>query len=299
MQTLPALESLRCFVEAARHLSFRAAAGVVSLTPAALGQRIRQLEVQLGVSLFERTTRKVVLTEAGLRLLPQAQLALGAVLACGGVARGEGVPAPQDLAIGTRHELGMSWIRPMLSRLRTRHPGITFHLYFGSGSDILLRVRAGEINCAVGSMRVDDPRLDSIPLHREDYVLVGAPRLMSRQPFRRSQDARHHTLIDERPALPLYSYLRDALPAADRMAFERILYLGTIAAIRDAILDGEGVGVLPAYFVADALRKRRLVRLLPGTKASHDLFRLIFRADDPRRSLYQALADSLRASPLQ
>src|SRR6185369_16952499 len=218
---------------------FRSAARVVALTPAAVGQRVRQLEEQLGQQLFHRTTRRVVVSEAGLRLLPQAQAAVAAVEACGPAARGETGPAPQEVVLGTRHELGMSWILPMLRPLRRRHPHLTFHLYFGSGSDILLRVRGGEIDCAVGSMRVDDPRLDSVALHREDYMLVGAPHLLRVLPLRRPAEARGHTLLDERPALPLYAYWRDAAAVKDRLAFQRVVCLGTIAAIRAGVLAGE------------------------------------------------------------
>src|SRR5689334_25354523 len=61
-------ESLRCFLAAARLLNFRNASRAVALTPAAFGQRIRQLEEQLGVELFARTTRSVSLTERGIAL---------------------------------------------------------------------------------------------------------------------------------------------------------------------------------------------------------------------------------------
>src|SRR6266496_3763034 len=125
----PSLESLRCFVEAARLLNFRAAARAVALTPAALGQRIAQLEGQIGKALFHRTTRRVTLSEAGLALLAHAQQALEAADACLRAGRGETGPPPQDLVLGTRHELGMSWIVPMLPLLRRRHPQLTVHVY--------------------------------------------------------------------------------------------------------------------------------------------------------------------------
>jgi DNA-binding transcriptional LysR family regulator len=73
---LPSTDSLRCFAAAARLLNFRAAARKVGLTPAALSQRIRQFEDQLGVKLFQRTTRTVTLTQAGLSLLPRAERCL-------------------------------------------------------------------------------------------------------------------------------------------------------------------------------------------------------------------------------
>ena len=86
----PSLESLRCFVEAARLLNFRAASRAVALTPAALGQRIAQLEAQIGRPLFHRTTRRVTLSEAGLALLGHAQQTLEAANAA--CARGAARP---------------------------------------------------------------------------------------------------------------------------------------------------------------------------------------------------------------
>ena len=79
---IPSLDSLRCFVEAARFLNFRSAAKAVALTPAALGQRIRQLEELMGHQLFHRTTRSVTLTEHGLALVPHAQHTLEAAQEC-------------------------------------------------------------------------------------------------------------------------------------------------------------------------------------------------------------------------
>jgi DNA-binding transcriptional LysR family regulator len=295
----PTLDSLRAFAEVARWLSFRAAARALALTPTALGQRVKQLEARVGRPLFQRTTRRVSLTEAGLALVPAAQAALAAVGDCVRAARGETGPPPQELVLGTRHELGMSWIIPQLPRLRRAHPELTIHVYFGSGPDLLLRVRAGEVHCAVGSMRLDDPALDSVRLHREDYVFVGAPALLARRPLRRAADAEGHTLIDERPALPLYSYWRDAAGGAMPLRFARVVHFGTIAAIRAGALAGDGVAVLPRYLVEADLAAGRLRIVLPRVRPLHDYFRLIFRADDPRAALYHALGDLMAAVPLR
>jgi LysR family glycine cleavage system transcriptional activator len=295
---LPSVDALAAFAEVARRLNFRAAARALALTPAALGQRVRQLEERVGRPLFQRTTRRVSLTEAGLALLPAAQGALAAASDCLRAARGETGPPPQELVLGTRHELGMSWIMPMLPRLRRAHPELTIHVYFGSGSDLLLRVRSGEVHCAVGSMRIDDPAFDSVRLHREDYVFVGAPALLRRQPLRRAADAEAHTLIDERAGLPLYSYWRDAAGSALPLRFERVVYFGTIAAIRAGALAGDGVAVLPRYLVAHDLAARRLALVLPRVRPVSDYFRLIFRVDDPRGALYRAVGGVMLAAPL-
>jgi DNA-binding transcriptional LysR family regulator len=296
---LPSLDSLRCFVEAARLLNFRLAARSVALTPAALGNRIKQLEEQLGAPLFHRTTRRVVLTQAGLALVPHAQRTLLDAELCGRAARGEAGPAPVELTLGTRHELGLSWIVPMLSRLRLGQPGLTLHLYFGSSADLLARVRSVEIDCAVGSMRVTDPKLDSVRLHQERYVFVGQPRLLARNPLRSPADAARHTIVDINAELSLFGYWRDAPGGGDRLRFGQVLRIGTIAAIRELVLAGEGVAVLPAYLVGPELKQRRLVTLFPQVRLLSDYFRLIFRAADPRRSLYEALARTMLTVPLR
>jgi DNA-binding transcriptional LysR family regulator len=293
---LPSLDNLRCFVAAARLLRFRAAAKSVALTPTAFGQRIKQLEDAVGASLFERTTRTVALTTAGLRLLPAAERALSAAAECARAVRGDGALPEAEITLGTRHELGLSWIVPQLDRLARRHPTLRTHLYFGSGPDLVLRVRTLEIDCAVTSSRFADPLLAEILLHREDYVFVGAPRLVRATPLRTAAQAARHTLLDVSAELPLYRYLRDA---GAELRFARVVRLGTIAAIRARALAGAGVAVLPRYFVDADLARERLVALLPKVTPAHDFFRLIFRADDARRPVYEGLAAALSGEPLR
>ena len=62
---LPPLNALRAFEAAARHLSFKQAAHELHVTAGAISQQVRQLEERLGVQLFERLTRQVILTHAG------------------------------------------------------------------------------------------------------------------------------------------------------------------------------------------------------------------------------------------
>lgn len=295
---LPSLDSLRCFVAAARLLHFRRAAKTVALTPAAFGQRIKQLEEQLGVALFSRTTREVQLTRHGAALLPAALRCLEAAEACGRAARGEQGEPPLELVVGTRHELGMSWLVPGLDALAQALSHVTFHLYFGSGSDLFVRLRSHEIDCAVTSMRVDDPRLDARVLHREDYVLVASPALVAKRPLRKPEHASAHVLLDTSPDLALFRYFRDASSEHD-LRFSRVVSLGTTEAVKARVLAGVGVAVLPLYQVRPELATRALARLLPRAPLLHDHFRLVFRASDVRAPLFDALAEALRALPLR
>jgi LysR family transcriptional regulator, glycine cleavage system transcriptional activator len=296
---LPSTDALRCFVSAARLLNFRKAARTVSVTPAAFGQRIRHLEEDLGVALFKRTTRSVVLTEAGAALLPYADRCIAAATDCARAARGDVGPQPVDFTIGTRHELGVSWILPQLDQLARERPWMHTHLYFGSGPDLLHHVRTLQIDCGITSTRFMDPKLDSIRLHREDYVFVGARELLKRVPFTRFEHAARHVLLDISAELPLFRYWRDAPTASDRVVFARYTWLGAIAAIRLRALAGAGVAVLPEYLVRKDIADGRLRVILPRVVPLHDYFRLVFRADSPNRALLDALAASLAKAPLR
>jgi LysR family glycine cleavage system transcriptional activator len=295
---LPSIDSLRCFVAAAETLNFRAAARRVALTPAALGQRIRQLEGELGSPLFVRTTRHVALTAAGLAMLPVAQRTLAAASECARAARGELGPAPSEVVVGTRHEFGMSWLVPMLPKLARRRPDLTLHLYFSYGADLLLRIRTREVDCAVLSTRFSDAALDAVPLHREDYVFVGSKGLLAKTPLARPSHAERHTLIDAAAELPLFQYWRDGAGArAAGVRFARVLRMGTLAAIEHLVLQGDGVAVLPRYLVERRIASGALAVIMPSVTPTHDFFRLVFRADDVRRPDFEALAELLREAP--
>ncbi|MEZ4263222.1 MAG: LysR family transcriptional regulator [Polyangiaceae bacterium] len=297
---LPSIESLRCFAAAAKLLSFRAAAKSVALTPAAFGQRIKLLEQQLGAPLFHRTTRSVRLTDEGIALLPAAERCLFAAAECVRVGSlGGKAVDPVDVVLGTRHELGLSWILPQLETLEKALPWARVHLYFGSGSDILLRVRTMEIDCAVTSTRLNDPKLDALRLHEESYLFVGATKLLRERPLTRPEHASRHTLLDADATLPLFRYYRDAPGGSDALRFASVVRLGTIEAIKRRMLAGGGVAVLPTYLIAPDVARGKLTVLFPKVKLPSDYFRLVFRVDDPRRAAYEGIAATLVQRPLE
>jgi DNA-binding transcriptional LysR family regulator len=193
----------------------------------------------------------------------------------------------------------MSWIVPQLDKIAEAMPSLSMHLYFGSGPDLLLRVRTMEIDCAITSSRFTDPKLDAFRLHREDYAFVGSAELLQACPLKRDADAKGHALLDISADLPLFRYFRDAPGGGDRLAFPRIVRLGSIEAIRARALRGAGVAVLPLYLVRQDLARGTFRRVFPKLELLHDWFRLVFRADDARRSVYERLAATMLVSPLR
>jgi LysR family glycine cleavage system transcriptional activator len=293
---LPDLESLRCFEAAAVALSFRRAARAVGLSPAAFSDRIRQLEEQLGAPLFQRSTRQVSLTVAGEQLLPQARRTLLEAQRC---LERPGQPAASfELMVGTRFELGLSWLTAALGVLERARPERILHLRFGDSEELIRHAREGSLDCVVSSVRLGTPGLRYELLHREDYALVAAAQLLARAPLRDPADCAGHTLIDCLPDLPLFRYFLDTRAAGESWSFGATRYLGTIAAVKQRVLEGAGVAVLPRYYVRAELKARQLREPLPKTALMHDHFRLIWRAGHPREDDLRALAEELRARPL-
>lgn len=296
---MPSLDSLRCFLAAARLLNFRAAAKSVALTPTAFSQRIRQLEDQLGVELFARTTRSVRLSAQGDALLPMAERCIAAAEDCVRAVKGDPKSAPIEFTIATRHELGLSWLLPAYDSITRAFPHLALQLHFGSGPDLMFRVGAMQADCAVTSARISDARLDAVAIHREDYVFVGAPKLLSTLACRSVSDLSAHVLLDSDASMPLFRYVQEALNVPEGVRFQRVVRLGTIEAIRRRALAGAGLAVLPEYLVNADLKTKRLVRALPKVQPQHDYFRLVFRRDSPRRDLMNALAKHLATMPLR
>ncbi len=269
----------------------------MGLSPAAFSERIRRLEEGLGTSLLERSARRVALTRAGRELLPHALACLAAARACQHSAS-KGTPPPVTLTLGTRHELGMSWLLPALDSLHEERPRRQIHLAFGSGPDLTDHLNDGQLDGAISSVRLLVPGLEAVTLHPEDYAFVATPALLRARPLDGPEDARAHTLLDSNPTLPLFRYFHDAWPDAEAWRFGSCSCLGTIAAIHHRLLRDAGVAVLPRYFVAADLADGRLVEVLPRVQPFSDAFRLVWRRGHPESRELEVLGRELARFPL-
>lgn len=296
---LPDLESVRCFEAAARLLNFRAASSSVGLSPAAFSERLRRLEDDLGEALFVRTTRHVRLTPSGLRLLPQARQLLEDARRLVQSASLTATATPCELTLGTRFELGLSWLVPSLSGLRAEAPHRKLHLSFGNDADLLQRLRQGSIDALISSTRLSLTGLRYTLLHDEHYVFVATPAYLARRPLLSYADAPNHTLLDAHPDLPLFRYYLDSAPRLETWSFADHEYLGTIAAMRLRTLEGAGVAVLPLYFVQADLDAQTLAIICPHIEPQRDFFRLIWLDQHPLSAELLLLATALQAIPLR
>jgi LysR family transcriptional regulator, glycine cleavage system transcriptional activator len=172
---LPPLNALRAFEAAARHLSFKLAAHELHVTPAAVGQQVKALEVRLGVRLFERLHKQLILTAAGQVYLPEISRgfrrianATAQLKPAGGVLLQLGLHASFDLrrlalaefrathaGVGLRvlqpaglHELVEGKVDLLISRGLGHHPGYRCdRVNEGSGLGDWLIAPAGTADC--------------------------------------------------------------------------------------------------------------------------------------------------------
>lgn len=122
MRRLPPLHSLRAFEAAARHLSFKAAAAELHVTPAAVSHQIKALESELGIKLFHRMTREIRLTEEGHALAPGLREGFDHLAAA--IERVAHAPSRATFALSSMTTITMSWLVPRLPRFQARHPDI-------------------------------------------------------------------------------------------------------------------------------------------------------------------------------
>ena len=122
--------SIECFVRSAEIGSFAEAARRLSLTPAAVGKSVAKLEGRLGVRLFQRSTRRLTLTEAGQRFLEEVRTSFNTIQnAVANLASAEGSPAGTlKVSVGTM--FGCLYVVPLLGEFLRRYPAITPDWHF-------------------------------------------------------------------------------------------------------------------------------------------------------------------------
>jgi DNA-binding transcriptional LysR family regulator len=158
------LRQLQYFVTVAEERSFGRAAERLHIVQPAVSQQIRRLERELGVRLFNRSTRHVRLSAAGERLLPEATAAIAAVTRVQTVAAGIATGADGILRIGTSQGLGDHLDR-VLEKLR-----VPVRLHALDLDDRLTAVRRGELDAAFVRILTTAPDLELIPAWSDPLV---------------------------------------------------------------------------------------------------------------------------------
>ncbi|MFJ8079019.1 LysR substrate-binding domain-containing protein [Streptomyces sp. NPDC096205] len=167
------LRQLQYFLAVAEEGGFARAADRIGIVQSAVSQQIRKLERDLGVTLFDRSTRHVHLSAAGERLLPEARLVLEAARRTRQVAADITAGAAGVLRLGTIHGPG-EFLYRALAELAETHPGLQVRLKRLSAAERVAAVREGGLDAALIRAMTAEPGLRLIPL-RTDPLHVALP----------------------------------------------------------------------------------------------------------------------------
>ncbi|MEU4535950.1 LysR substrate-binding domain-containing protein [Streptosporangium sp. NPDC023825] len=167
------VRQLRCFVAVAEELHFGRAAARLGTAQPPLSRTIRHLERQLGVTLFERTTRQVKLTDAGEVLLRDARTALEAITAAAHRARHAGSTSPR-LRIALKADIDGGLLPQILDAYSTDPAALPPELILGGFGDQPKALRDGLADVALVLCPMDDRGLDSEPLITEPVLVAMA-----------------------------------------------------------------------------------------------------------------------------
>ena len=262
---LPGTRALRTFEAAARHLNFTRAADEVGLTPAAVSYQIKELEDQLGVVLFTRTSRSIQLTPAGAVMFEATADALDTLHRAAGRARRLTRNAAH-LRVSLSARFATNWLLPRLPKFRAANPGLELSFDI---SDELRDFEADDIDVAIrfGTGRYEGARADR--LFELDIVPVCSPRLIETgPPLNEPRDlVRHnHTLcyVDWKTDTMTWPNWRRWMAAAgvdDDFDDSRCVAFSDSGYVVQAVLEGGAVGLADLDMIEADLKQGRLVRL--------------------------------------
>ena len=252
------LRQLATFRAAARALSFSRAATALHYAQSTVSAQIHSLEERLGVALFDRLGRQVVLTDAGRRLLPWAERLLALSAEAHGDVTGDAA-ASGTLTISTRESLCAYRLPPVLREFRRRCPEV--QLAFGPSEwrDLHPVLSEGRADVAL-ELRTpfDAPGLVVEPLVEEPLRLVAPPG----HPLCRARRVRLGDLRDEPLLLTesgcSYRTLFEQALAAAGVRPATALEFHSVEAIKQCVMAGVGLAILPAMAVAREIESGRL-----------------------------------------
>ena len=244
---------LQCFLQVAEFKSFTRAAAVLHVAQPALSRSVRALEDDLGVALFHRSERGVVLTEQGELLRQRA----GELLAEMARVRDEvGAPARElrgELNFGMPPSMQQMVTVPLIRAFRAAHPGVSLRFTEGISATLSEALLLGRIDVAVISANEPIASLANQLLLSEDMVLVAprSARLRLAKPVSIAEVAERPLIVTPRPN-SVRALIEKALAAHGR-ALRPVLEANATSVMLQMVAAGQGWTVLPYSAVHAAL----------------------------------------------
>jgi LysR family glycine cleavage system transcriptional activator len=189
---LPPLNALRAFEAAARHLNFSRAADELSVTPGAVSQQILNLEDYVGVALFKRTSKGLLLTDPAQIALPALREAFDRLAEAASM-----LTAAVDgrrLTVSMAPSFAAKWLVPRLGKFEAAHPLVD--VWVSAGME-LVDFASGEVDLAIRYGTGRYPGLEVTRLMQETVIPVASPELLAQHPLETPADLANHVLLHD------------------------------------------------------------------------------------------------------
>jgi DNA-binding transcriptional LysR family regulator len=274
------LSQLEAFVAVVREGGFSKAATVLYRTQPAVSQIIQRLEDEIGQRLFDRSSRRGVLTDAGQVLLEHAERLLNF--------KGQALAALDDVRhlrrgqlVIASNELTCLYLLPLLEDYHRLHPAVRLSIRRSLASRIPAEVRDYAADLGVVTYQPADPDLESVVVYHDQLAFV-VPRA---HPFTRRRQVRIKDLGGQRfvahhVASPYRARVVETFRKR-RVTLQMPVEMPTIDAIKKFVAEGHGVALLPAIAVQGELERGELVRVRVPELAFERPVRLVFRKNSP------------------
>jgi DNA-binding transcriptional LysR family regulator len=291
------LADLTAFVAVADHLSFRAAASQLGVTPSALSHSMRQLEERLGVRLLHRTTRSVSLTDAGRRLLDRLRPAIDQIAGALEDLNEERQRPMGRLRIYAVHVAGAAVVAPIWKRFLATYPEVHLELAVGEAP---IDIVAKGFDAGIGPRdRMPADMIAVRVMEPMKIAVVGAPTYFAkRRPPRTPDELAGHSCVQYRVAAE-----GDVLvwPLERNRKSQRISVAGRVMvndadlAVRAAV-DGLGIAYTLEALAEPFLDSGQLVRVLEDWSPSFEGLYLYYPGHRQVPATLRALIDMIRAA---
>jgi LysR family transcriptional regulator, glycine cleavage system transcriptional activator len=279
---LPSFNSLGAFEAAARHQSIKKACDELHVNHAAVSRQIKNLELKLGRRLFERTHRRVVLTDGG-------ELLFGAVTAgfshiqraLTQLSRGE---KRERFVISVDPDFAALWLVPRLAEFYAIVPDTLVEIVAEKTS---LSLQDPRISCAIQYAEAGRAFKNCDLLFRSRLFPVCAKGLRQLAPLESLDDLRHHVLLHDRSTIEWEQFIRNCPTRIDINLKLGVIFSDTAHCL-DAAARGQGVAIGDDFLAAMHLSEGRLVKAFGSSVLSENAYYFVVPESARRHSSVNA-----------
>jgi DNA-binding transcriptional LysR family regulator len=292
MAKLPDFEALAIFAKVVELRSFAAASAELALSKATVSKAISRLEDRLGARLFNRTSRRLALTDAGQRLSERA----ARLLADGEAAENEALSqsvAPRGLVrLAVPMTFGVKAVAPILPEFLEQYPDVSVDLHL---SDAMVDLIGEGFDAGLRIARLPDSSLIARRLCAMPRYTVAAPSYLKRygRPTHPMHLAQHRCFAYTYLPTPNVWHYTNAAGEQASVRPAGQLRVNNGEALIPALVAGLGIADLPDFIVGDAIAAGQVEIILKGWKQAEGAVHLVMPPGGPRPARVEVLSDFL------